>query len=136
MQDITNPALAWRSSSSGRGSGSQHVCWLVGVQYNGGGKARKHIDIFNCCAHRKAGGARAGDGALGTYEVMAEDTGICSGSEGSTDPMSTGNEFLDRALVLHLNNCNLLLLVSVNERYSFQGGGHPWVGRDGTESEH
>uniref|UniRef100_A0A8C3ULU7 Rho family-interacting cell polarization regulator 1 n=1 Tax=Catharus ustulatus TaxID=91951 RepID=A0A8C3ULU7_CATUS len=28
----------------------------------------------------------------------------------STDPMSTGNEFLDKALVLHLNNCNRLLL--------------------------
>lgn len=36
---------------------------------------------------------------------------MCSGSEASTDPMSTGNEFLDKALVLHLNNCNRLLLV-------------------------
>uniref|UniRef100_A0A803W5G2 RHO family interacting cell polarization regulator 1 n=1 Tax=Ficedula albicollis TaxID=59894 RepID=A0A803W5G2_FICAL len=33
-----------------------------------------------------------------------------SGSDASTDPMSTGNEFLDKALVLHLNNCNRLLL--------------------------
>lgn len=39
--------------------------------------------------------------------------GLCSGSEASTDPLSTGNEFLDKALVLHLNNCNCLLLVSM-----------------------
>uniref|UniRef100_A0A670YPT1 FAM65 N-terminal domain-containing protein n=1 Tax=Pseudonaja textilis TaxID=8673 RepID=A0A670YPT1_PSETE len=31
-------------------------------------------------------------------------------SEGSLEPMTTGNEFLDRALVLHLNHCNRLLL--------------------------
>ncbi|XP_050167385.1 rho family-interacting cell polarization regulator 1 isoform X2 [Myiozetetes cayanensis] len=43
-------------------------------------------------------------------EMGADDTGMCSGSEASTDPMSTGNEFLDKALVLHLNNCNCLLL--------------------------
>uniref|UniRef100_U3JXG0 RHO family interacting cell polarization regulator 1 n=1 Tax=Ficedula albicollis TaxID=59894 RepID=U3JXG0_FICAL len=43
-------------------------------------------------------------------EVGADDTGMCSGSDASTDPMSTGNEFLDKALVLHLNNCNRLLL--------------------------
>ncbi|NXB49278.1 RIPR1 regulator, partial [Leucopsar rothschildi] len=43
-------------------------------------------------------------------EMGADDTGMCSGSEASTDPMSTGNEFLDKALVLHLNNCNRLLL--------------------------
>uniref|UniRef100_A0A8C3UPB9 RHO family interacting cell polarization regulator 1 n=1 Tax=Catharus ustulatus TaxID=91951 RepID=A0A8C3UPB9_CATUS len=50
------------------------------------------------------------DRAPSAGEVGADDTGMCSGSEASTDPMSTGNEFLDKALVLHLNNCNRLLL--------------------------
>ncbi|XP_029767893.1 rho family-interacting cell polarization regulator 1-like isoform X1 [Terrapene carolina triunguis] len=61
-------------------------------------------------SERRAGGARAAGGALGGCEATAEDTGTCSGSEGSSDPMSTGNEFLDRAVVLHLSNCNRLLL--------------------------
>lgn len=62
-------------------------------------------------------------GALGGCEATAEDIGTCSGSEGSSDPMSTGNEFLDRAVVLHLSNCNHLLLVSVwNGKRC--GGGH------------
>ncbi|XP_075796778.1 rho family-interacting cell polarization regulator 1 isoform X2 [Pelodiscus sinensis] len=55
---------------------------------------------------RKAGGARAAGGAPGG----GEDAGAGSGSEGSPDPMSTGNEFLDRAVVLHLAHCNRLLL--------------------------
>lgn len=51
----------------------------------------------------------------------ADDTGMCSGSEASTDPMSTGNEFLDKALVLHLNNCNRLLLVRTRVGYGSRG---------------
>ncbi|XP_061450434.1 rho family-interacting cell polarization regulator 1 isoform X2 [Rhineura floridana] len=46
----------------------------------------------------------------GTSEAVAEDTAGCLSSEGGSEPMSTGNEFLDRALVLHLNHCNHLLL--------------------------
>uniref|UniRef100_A0A8B9SRP2 Rho family-interacting cell polarization regulator 1 n=1 Tax=Anas platyrhynchos TaxID=8839 RepID=A0A8B9SRP2_ANAPL len=52
----------------------------------------------------------SGDRAPSAGEVGADDTGTCSGSDGSADPMSTGNEFLDKALVLHLHNCNRLLL--------------------------
>ncbi|XP_063169279.1 rho family-interacting cell polarization regulator 1 [Candoia aspera] len=47
----------------------------------------------------------------GTGDVVAaEDSAGCLSSEGSLEPMSTGIEFLDRALVLHLNHCNRLLL--------------------------
>ena len=56
---------------------------------------------------------------------------MCSGSEASTDPMSTGNEFLDKALVLHLNNCNRLLLVRTGAGARWQEtswGGKPWGG--------
>ncbi|XP_056356307.1 rho family-interacting cell polarization regulator 1 isoform X2 [Oenanthe melanoleuca] len=59
---------------------------------------------------RRAGRALRSTRAPSTGEMGADDTGMCSGSEASTDPMSTGNEFLDKALVLHLNNCNRLLL--------------------------
>nr|XP_033797864.1 rho family-interacting cell polarization regulator 1 isoform X2 [Geotrypetes seraphini] len=62
--------------------------------------------------HSERTSKRTCPGALAapSCEVIAEDAGVCSGSEGSSDPLSTGNEFLDRALVLHLNNCNRLLL--------------------------
>ncbi|XP_063801315.1 rho family-interacting cell polarization regulator 1 isoform X2 [Pseudophryne corroboree] len=40
----------------------------------------------------------------------AEEIRVCSTPEGTTDPLSTGSEHLDRALVMHLNNCNRLLL--------------------------
>ncbi|XP_053255733.1 rho family-interacting cell polarization regulator 1 isoform X3 [Podarcis raffonei] len=46
----------------------------------------------------------------GPSEAVTEDTAGCLSSEGGSEPMSTGNEFLDRALVLHLNHCNRLLL--------------------------
>ncbi|XP_075366470.1 rho family-interacting cell polarization regulator 1 isoform X2 [Mycteria americana] len=59
---------------------------------------------------RRAVRPRRGSRAPSASETGADDTGMCSGSEASTDPMSTGNEFLDKALVLHLNNCNRLLL--------------------------
>ncbi|XP_040427371.1 rho family-interacting cell polarization regulator 1 isoform X2 [Cygnus olor] len=59
---------------------------------------------------RRASRARRGSRAPSAGEVGADDAGTCSGSEGSADPMSTGNEFLDKALVLHLHNCNRLLL--------------------------
>uniref|UniRef100_A0A8C3GYP6 RHO family interacting cell polarization regulator 1 n=1 Tax=Corvus moneduloides TaxID=1196302 RepID=A0A8C3GYP6_CORMO len=59
---------------------------------------------------RRAGRPLRGTRAPSAGEMGADDTGMCSGSEASTDPMSTGNEFLDKALVLHLNNCNSLLL--------------------------
>ncbi|XP_051657921.1 rho family-interacting cell polarization regulator 1 isoform X1 [Manacus candei] len=59
---------------------------------------------------RKAGRPLRSTRAPSGGEMGADDTGMCSGSEASTDPMSTGNEFLDKALVLHLNNCNCLLL--------------------------
>ncbi|XP_068022673.1 rho family-interacting cell polarization regulator 1 isoform X2 [Melanerpes formicivorus] len=59
---------------------------------------------------RKAGRPRRSSRAPSAGEAGAEDAGMGSGSEASTDPMSTGNEFLDKALVLHLNSCNRLLL--------------------------
>ncbi|XP_063024028.1 rho family-interacting cell polarization regulator 1 isoform X2 [Melospiza melodia melodia] len=59
---------------------------------------------------RRAGRPLRSTRAPSAGEMGADDTGMCSGSEASTDPMSTGNEFLDKALVLHLNNCNRLLL--------------------------
>ncbi|KAM9183065.1 rho family-interacting cell polarization regulator 1 isoform 1-T1 [Mergus octosetaceus] len=59
---------------------------------------------------RRASRARRVSRAPSAGEVGADDTGTCSGSDGSADPMSTGNEFLDKALVLHLHNCNCLLL--------------------------
>ncbi|XP_048371862.1 rho family-interacting cell polarization regulator 1 isoform X1 [Sphaerodactylus townsendi] len=46
----------------------------------------------------------------GSGEAVGEETAGCFPSEGSSEPMSTGSEFLDRALVLHLNYCNGLLL--------------------------
>ncbi|XP_015673024.1 rho family-interacting cell polarization regulator 1 [Protobothrops mucrosquamatus] len=47
----------------------------------------------------------------GPADTAAEDSSAgCLNSEGSFEPMTTGNEFLDRALVLHLNHCNRLLL--------------------------
>ncbi|KAG6921128.1 rho family-interacting cell polarization regulator 1-like, partial [Chelydra serpentina] len=61
-------------------------------------------------SERRAGRARAAGGALGGCEAAAEDTGTCGSSESSSDPMSTGNEFLDRAVVLHLGHCSCLLL--------------------------
>lgn len=73
--------------------------------------------MLTCCLHlfltcRRAGRPRRGSRAPSAGETGADDMGLCSGSEASTDPLSTGNEFLDKALVLHLNNCNRLLLVS------------------------
>uniref|UniRef100_A0A8C3ULZ0 RHO family interacting cell polarization regulator 1 n=1 Tax=Catharus ustulatus TaxID=91951 RepID=A0A8C3ULZ0_CATUS len=47
---------------------------------------------------------------LNTSDMEDSEGSEEDGSEASTDPMSTGNEFLDKALVLHLNNCNRLLL--------------------------
>ncbi|XP_062997352.1 rho family-interacting cell polarization regulator 1 isoform X3 [Elgaria multicarinata webbii] len=46
----------------------------------------------------------------GAGEAVAEDTAGGLNLEGGSEPMSTGDEFLDRALVLHLNHCNRLLL--------------------------
>ncbi|KAE8607882.1 hypothetical protein XENTR_v10011315 [Xenopus tropicalis] len=43
-------------------------------------------------------------------EDHVEDAGVCSASEGSSGALSTGNEHLDRALVMHLNSCCRLLL--------------------------
>ncbi|XP_051884667.1 rho family-interacting cell polarization regulator 1 [Pristis pectinata] len=48
--------------------------------------------------------------AAGPSEALTEDTGVGSGSEGSPVPMTTGNEYLDQVLTLHLNNCSRLLL--------------------------
>ncbi|XP_029464705.1 rho family-interacting cell polarization regulator 1 isoform X4 [Rhinatrema bivittatum] len=59
---------------------------------------------------RNGSSTRPGALAAAAGEAVAEDAGVCSGSEGSSDPLSTGNEFLDRALVIHLINCNKLLL--------------------------
>uniref|UniRef100_A0A803VPF5 Rho family-interacting cell polarization regulator 1 n=1 Tax=Ficedula albicollis TaxID=59894 RepID=A0A803VPF5_FICAL len=47
---------------------------------------------------------------LNTSDMEDSEGSEEDGSDASTDPMSTGNEFLDKALVLHLNNCNRLLL--------------------------
>lgn len=82
-------------------------------------------------ACRRAGRPRRGSRAPSAGETGADDTGMCSGSEASTDPMSTGNEFLDKALVLHLNNCNRLLLVRTGAGARWQEtswGGKPWGG--------
>lgn len=46
----------------------------------------------------------------GISEALTEDTGVGSGSEGSPVPMTTGSEYLDQVLTLHLNTCNKLLL--------------------------
>nr|XP_056718683.1 rho family-interacting cell polarization regulator 1 [Euleptes europaea] len=46
----------------------------------------------------------------GSGDAIGEETAGCFPMEGSLEPMSTGSEFLDRALVLHLNYCNGLLL--------------------------
>ncbi|XP_067390505.1 rho family-interacting cell polarization regulator 1 isoform X2 [Emydura macquarii macquarii] len=61
-------------------------------------------------SERKVGSARAASREPGGCEVTAEDTGLCSEPESSSEPMSTGSEFLDRALVSHLRSCNRLLL--------------------------
>lgn len=68
------------------------------------------LHLFLTC--RRASRPRRGSRAPSAGEMGPDDMGLCSGSEASTDPLSTGNEFLDKALVLHLNNCNRLLLVS------------------------
>ncbi|NXR08383.1 RIPR1 regulator, partial [Semnornis frantzii] len=59
---------------------------------------------------RRAGRPRHGSRAPSAGEPGADDADMGSGSEGSTEPMSTGSEFLDKALVLHLHSCNCLLL--------------------------
>ncbi|XP_041124129.1 rho family-interacting cell polarization regulator 1-like isoform X2 [Polyodon spathula] len=43
-------------------------------------------------------------------EVLSEEIWLLGDSEVSPDPMSTGSEHLDRALVVHLDNCSHLLL--------------------------
>ncbi|KAJ1081638.1 hypothetical protein NDU88_001816 [Pleurodeles waltl] len=48
--------------------------------------------------------------AAGTNKAIVDDVGFESNSEGSMNPLTTGNEFLDGALVVHLNNCNRLLM--------------------------
>ncbi|XP_042293575.1 rho family-interacting cell polarization regulator 1 isoform X1 [Sceloporus undulatus] len=45
-----------------------------------------------------------------TGETVAEETAGSVNLEEGSEPMSTGNEFLDQALVLHLKHCNHLLL--------------------------
>lgn len=82
------------------------------------------LDLSLAC--RRAGRPLRSTRAPSAGEMGADDTGMCSGSEASTDPMSTGNEFLDKALVLHLNNCNRLLLVRT--RVGDGSRGHPGVG--------
>lgn len=79
------------------------------------------LDLSLAC--RRAGRPLRGTRAPSAGEMGADDAGMCSGSEASTDPMSTGNEFLDKALVLHLNNCNRLLLVRTRVEYG--GRRHP-----------
>ncbi|XP_064016729.1 rho family-interacting cell polarization regulator 1 isoform X6 [Pogoniulus pusillus] len=59
---------------------------------------------------RRAGRPRRGSRAPSAGEPRVDDAGVGSGSEASTEPMSTGSEFLDKALVLHLHSCNCLLL--------------------------
>lgn len=94
--------------------GKRHRAAGLGV-LSSGGKGRAGfgcpvlIQLLLVC--RRASRARRGSRAASAGEVGADDTGTCSGSEGSADPMSTGSEFLDKALVLHLHNCNHLLLV-------------------------
>lgn len=46
----------------------------------------------------------------GTSKRIVDDIGVESNSDGSLSPLTTGNEFLDGALVLHLDNCNRLLM--------------------------
>ncbi|XP_078256475.1 rho family-interacting cell polarization regulator 1 isoform X2 [Rhinoraja longicauda] len=59
----------------------------------------------------RPGGSGRGRGLpTGLSEALTEDTGVGSGSEGSPVPMTTGNEYLDQVLTLHVNNCNKLLL--------------------------
>ncbi|XP_007887704.2 rho family-interacting cell polarization regulator 1 isoform X1 [Callorhinchus milii] len=48
--------------------------------------------------------------AAGPSEALTEDTGVGSGSEASPVPMTTGNEYLDQVLVMHLNTCSKLFL--------------------------
>ncbi|XP_058848785.1 rho family-interacting cell polarization regulator 1-like isoform X1 [Acipenser ruthenus] len=43
-------------------------------------------------------------------EVLSEEIGLLGDSDVSPDHMSTGSEHLDRALVVHLDNCSHLLL--------------------------
>ncbi|KAH0619574.1 hypothetical protein JD844_000296 [Phrynosoma platyrhinos] len=45
-----------------------------------------------------------------TGKTVAEETAGCLNLEEGSEPMSTGNEFLDQALVVHLKHCNHLLL--------------------------
>lgn len=80
------------------------------------GNVQAQVSHSDLCLHfslacRRSGRPQRGSKDPSAGETGADDTGMCSGSEASTDPLSTGNEFLDKALVLHLNNCNRLLLV-------------------------
>lgn len=73
----------------------------------------KGLGFSHACLpiHRKTSRAQPGPLARvpATSEAVAEDVAVGLSAE---EPLSTGNEFLDRALVLHLNRCNQLLLVS------------------------
>lgn len=70
-------------------------------------------DLGLSLAGRRAGRPRRGSRAPSAGEPRVDDAGMGSGSEASTEPLSTGSEFLDKALVLHLHSCNCLLLVSM-----------------------
>ncbi|KAM4614328.1 rho family-interacting cell polarization regulator 1 isoform 1-T2 [Discoglossus pictus] len=56
---------------------------------------------------KPSGDRGAGAEALPCADIREE---LCVPSESSTDPLSTGCEHLDRALIMHLHNCNRLLL--------------------------
>ncbi|KAM9510345.1 LOW QUALITY PROTEIN: rho family-interacting cell polarization regulator 1-like [Guaruba guarouba] len=90
-------------------------CDTVGPTEFPWGMSSSRFPVLICCfdlslVRRRAVRPQCGSRVPGASKTSADDTSMCSGSEASTDPLSTGNEFLDKALVLHLNNCNRLLL--------------------------
>lgn len=48
-------------------------------------------------------------------EALTEDTGVGNSVAGSPLPLTTGNENLDVAIVIHLQYCNHLIQVDVFE---------------------
>ncbi|XP_078527175.1 rho family-interacting cell polarization regulator 1 isoform X2 [Lissotriton helveticus] len=65
------------------------------------------------CLERKVSNLRPNTDEIfvaGTSKRIVDDIGVESNSDGSLNPLTTGNEFLDGALVLHLDNCNRLLM--------------------------
>lgn len=57
-------------------------------------------------------------------EALTEDTGVGNSVAGSPLPLSTGNDSLDMAIVIHLQHCNHLIQVTYTHTHTKQDHHH------------